>query len=220
MKKIFLTAFVIFALAAPVFVSAQGLKDAGKILDKAADSSKTGLSSDFAGTVATVIKTVLALVGTVFLVLTIYAGIMWMTAQGEEDRITKAKDMIKAAVIGLVIIMSAYAITAFVTSRLTGGLNAPATDQNNLPAPGPDVPDVPDVIDPVLGCCRDTNTGAKLENRAESTCIFATADWTAGACPPDILGCCLDTNTHASMQTTEFNCRFSGADWNENTACL
>ena len=127
-KKIFLTAIVIFALAAPVFVSAQGLKDAGKILDKAADSSKTGLSSDLAGTVATVIKTVLALVGTVFLVLTIYAGIMGMTAQGEEEKVTKAKDIIKASVIGLIVIMSAYAITAFVTSRLTG-----ATTGSELP---------------------------------------------------------------------------------------
>src|SRR3989344_7120121 len=119
-KKIFLTAIVILALSAPMFVSAQGLKDAGKILDKAADTSKTGLSGDLAGTIASVIKAVLALVGTVFLVLTIYAGILWMTAGGNEEQVTKAVSIIKASVIGLIVIMSAYAITFFVTNKLGG----------------------------------------------------------------------------------------------------
>lgn len=80
----------------------------------------TGLQSDLSVTVGTVIKGVLALVGTIFLVLTIYAGILWMTAAGEEEKVNKAKDIIKAAVIGLVITMGAYAITFFVTSKLGG----------------------------------------------------------------------------------------------------
>lgn len=128
MKKIFLTAAVIFSLAAPVFVSAvttpctTGLNCALGNLN--ASAGTTGLQSDLADTVATVIKTVLALVGTIFLVLTIYAGIMWMTAQGEEEKVTKAKDIIKATVIGLVIIMSAYAITFFVTSKLGAATGA------------------------------------------------------------------------------------------------
>ena len=127
MKKIFLTAIIIFALSAPLFVSAQGLKDAGTILDQAADSDKTGLSSSLTDTVATVIKAVLALVGTIFLVLTIYAGILWMTAQGNEEQVTKAVGIIKASVIGLIIIMSAYAITYFVTSKLGAIPNTPST---------------------------------------------------------------------------------------------
>lgn len=118
MKKIILLATFSLVVFMPVFVSAQGLRDAGKFLGEAAGTEKTGLSGDLAGTVATVIKAILALVGTVFLVLTIYAGIMWMTAQGNEERVTKAQDIIKASVIGLIIIMSAYAITYFVTSKL------------------------------------------------------------------------------------------------------
>lgn len=130
---------VIFTLSAPVFVSAQstckpgqvGLQCAGTTLEKIANPSQTGLSGDLATTVATVIKAVLALVGTIFLVLTIYAGILWMTAQGDETKIEKAKEIIKASVIGLVIIMSAYAITYFVTSKLVG-----ATTQSS-PSPSP-----------------------------------------------------------------------------------
>lgn len=111
----------------PAFASAQGLKDASGFLDKAASTEKTGLSSNLADTVAAVIKAILALVGTVFLVLTIYAGIMWMTAQGAEERVTKAQDIIKASVIGLIIIMSAYAITYFVTKKLGGATNETST---------------------------------------------------------------------------------------------
>lgn len=131
--KIILVAVFSLAMFTPAFASAQGLKDAGKFLGQAADTSKTGLSSDLAGTVANVIKAILALVGTAFLVLTIYAGVMWMTAQGAEDRVTKAQDIIKASVIGLIIIMSAYAITYFVTSKL-GGSNPSST--SGIPTSG------------------------------------------------------------------------------------
>jgi len=49
-----------------------------------------------------------------------------MTAAGREDQIEKAKEIIKATIIGLAIVMSAYAITFFVTSKLggTGGGSA------------------------------------------------------------------------------------------------
>ncbi len=132
-KKILITLVAIFTMALPLLASAQGLKDAGGMLDKigGASGEKIGVSGNLADSVATVIKAILALVGTIFLVLTIYAGVMWMTAQGEEARVTKAMDILKAAVIGLIIIMSAYAITSFVTSKLTG---ATASNQSTLSA--------------------------------------------------------------------------------------
>ncbi len=127
MKKFILTAAIALTMMLPIFVSAQGLKDAGKILGNIGGESgeRLGVSGDLATSIATVIKAVLALVGTIFLVMTIYAGIMWMTAQGNEETVTKAMGVLKAAVIGLVIVMSAYAITYFVTSRLgaAGGNN-------------------------------------------------------------------------------------------------
>lgn len=81
---------------------------------------KTELPSSLTETVGTVVKAVLSLVGTIFLLLTIYAGILWMTAQGNEDQVAKSKSIIQAAVIGLIITLAAYAITAFVTGRLGG----------------------------------------------------------------------------------------------------
>ncbi|MDP2737080.1 MAG: pilin [bacterium] len=71
--------------------------------------------------IQTVISAFLGLLGIIFLVLIIYAGYNWMTAQGEEEKVTKAKDTLTRAIIGLIIITSAYAITYFVFSSLPGG---------------------------------------------------------------------------------------------------
>jgi hypothetical protein len=42
-----------------------------------------------------------------------------MTAQGNEEQVGKAKNLITAAVIGLIIVVSAYAITAYIGGKLT-----------------------------------------------------------------------------------------------------
>lgn len=62
---------------------------------------------------------ILAFIGTIFFLLMIYGGIMWMTSNGDDKKVTKAKDLIVAAVVGLIIVLSAYAITAFVGNTLT-----------------------------------------------------------------------------------------------------
>lgn len=68
-------------------------------------------------TVGKIIKAVLGLLGTVFLVLTVYAGVLWMTAAGEEEKVTKATNILKTSVIGLVIILAAYSITYFIVDQ-------------------------------------------------------------------------------------------------------
>lgn len=72
------------------------------------------------------IKVILSLVGTIFLVLTIYAGFLWMTASGSEEQVSKSISILRSAIIGLAIITSAYSLTAFfVLSNTTA--NAPAS---------------------------------------------------------------------------------------------
>ncbi|MFH1233207.1 MAG: hypothetical protein V1649_00970 [Patescibacteria group bacterium] len=65
--------------------------------------------------IGTVIKAGLALLGVAFLGLIIYAGFIWMLARGNEQDITKARDLIISAIIGLIIILGAYAITVAVS---------------------------------------------------------------------------------------------------------
>ena len=121
MKKLiffFVMAGVLFGAT----VWAQNLDLGGGALDKAV--GKVVNTTPLASRVGTIVASVLSVLGTLFLVLTIYAGILWMTASGEEDKIAKAKQILSAAIIGLAIVMSAYTITYFVGSRL--GASAPA----------------------------------------------------------------------------------------------
>jgi amino acid transporter len=74
--------------------------------------------------VATVIQAFLGLLGIIFLVLIIIAGYNWMTAAGNEEKVTKAKDTLWRAIIGLIIIVGAYAISYFVFNNLPYGNGA------------------------------------------------------------------------------------------------
>lgn len=77
-------------------------------------------STSIENIVSNIIYVVLGFVGIIFLGLMLFAGFTWMTARGNEQDIEKAKKMIEAAIIGMVIVFAAYAITYFVTSRLLG----------------------------------------------------------------------------------------------------
>lgn len=68
--------------------------------------------------VADVIKIVLGFLGVIFVVLIVYAGFMWMTSGGNEDKIKSAKQTMIAAIIGAAIVLGAYAITTFVIDGL------------------------------------------------------------------------------------------------------
>ena len=70
--------------------------------------------------IGTIVQRVLQFTGVIFFLLMLYAGIIWMTAQGEEKKVTQAKETIKAAVIGIVVIGAAYAITSFVLTNIAG----------------------------------------------------------------------------------------------------
>lgn len=104
-------------LTAPIVASAQGLKNAQGFLNKAGANAGTG-DATVESIVGGAINTALSLVGLIFLVLMVYAGYLWMTARGEESQIDKAKSIIRSAIIGIVVVMSAYAITFLVTTRL------------------------------------------------------------------------------------------------------
>ncbi len=72
--------------------------------------------------ISRIITIILSILGVIFLGLTIYGGIVWMTAQGNEERVKKAKELITEAIIGLIIVIAAYAITFFVLKLTSGSL--------------------------------------------------------------------------------------------------
>ncbi len=71
-----------------------------------------------AAVTANIINVVLSVTGVAAVVLVIYAGAMWMTSAGNEEKISKAKKLLAGAVIGLAIIFTAYAISYFIVSNL------------------------------------------------------------------------------------------------------
>ena len=88
-----------------------------------------GQSSDvdqdsFVETIAKVIKIVLSFLGIIFLVLIIYAGFLWLTSAGSEERIGKAKSILISSIIGVAIILTAYMITSFVIGNILSATGA------------------------------------------------------------------------------------------------
>jgi len=68
--------------------------------------------------IGNMIRTLLAATGIIFLIITVYAGVLYMTAQGDTDKVKKGKSMLTSAVIGLIIVVGAYAITRYVVDAL------------------------------------------------------------------------------------------------------
>lgn len=71
--------------------------------------------SEIAGTA---VSAFLSLLGVIFIILMIFAGYNWMTAGGDEEKITKAKSTIKRAIIGLLIVVGSYAIWWFIFLKI------------------------------------------------------------------------------------------------------
>lgn len=101
-------------------------------LDAAAPAALKSQSS-IPTIIGRIISAVIGLIGVVFLILMLYAGLMWMTARGNAERAEKAKDTIARAVIGLIIVASAYAITSFVITRVgaSTGSSSGTTEQSS-----------------------------------------------------------------------------------------
>lgn len=81
---------------------------------KGAGLQTEGAQADISIIIGKIVGAGLAFIGVVFMILIIYGGILWMTARGNEQQVEKAKELIYSAVIGLVIVLSAYAITYYV----------------------------------------------------------------------------------------------------------
>lgn len=93
-----------------------------------------------AGTiVAGFIRVLFNLVGVILVGYLVYAGFLWMTSGGDTDRAEEAMKMIRNAVIGLLILGSAFAIASFILSGLSEAVTPlptkPDTETERAPAP-------------------------------------------------------------------------------------
>jgi hypothetical protein len=124
MKKKILVGLMCLALltmALPYVANAQedvGLREGLETVeDELVDSLAAG-ETDPRAVAAKIINIALGFLGIVAVILVLYGGFMWMTAAGNEERVTKAKQILTAALIGLIIIIMAWALTRFVMDQL------------------------------------------------------------------------------------------------------
>lgn len=65
-----------------------------------------------------IINILLGFIGIVLLLIVLYAGFEWMTAGGDSKKVESAKGRIGNAVVGLIILVAAFAISNFVLGSL------------------------------------------------------------------------------------------------------
>lgn len=125
-KTVIITFSILLLLAiSPVFATAAvdlGLNSAAGI----------GLSqADLKTTIVNIIRILLGFLGLVAVIFILYGGYVYLTAGGNEEKVTKARKILINATIGLVIILSAFAITTFIFNSITGALNNTSGGNNN-----------------------------------------------------------------------------------------
>ncbi|MDZ4221354.1 MAG: hypothetical protein U1C18_00600 [Patescibacteria group bacterium] len=165
------------AMPQPVFAQrSEAGKDALKFLDATAKSG--GLSSGLKGEdhsseeavlriIGNIISVILGFIGILFFIQMFYSGFRWMSSGGNEEVVTEAKQTIRNAVIGIVVVFAAFVVTNFVLNQIAN-ITGPATPSAdfvqptdtgdpNLTAPSNEdlfgnLPDAPPPPDP-LGAC-------------------------------------------------------------------
>ncbi|PIR06605.1 MAG: hypothetical protein COV55_03720 [Candidatus Komeilibacteria bacterium CG11_big_fil_rev_8_21_14_0_20_36_20] len=75
-------------------------------------------TKDLPETIAGVVNIVLGFLGILSTIIILLGGFKWMTSQGNTDKVDEAKKLIGAGVVGLVIVLAAYAIARFVLNSL------------------------------------------------------------------------------------------------------
>ena len=80
----------------------------------AATDTNTGIS----GLMGNLTRFVLSFIGVLFMIYVIYGGFLWLTAAGNEEKVTQAKKIIRDGAIGLIVILAAAGIYIFVLSTL------------------------------------------------------------------------------------------------------
>lgn len=113
---IFLPSISLAQVTGPITGSNSPLLDRLKNVGGAAGyDSATTTESSILDIIGTGIRVMLSLLGVIFIFLIIVAGYNWMTAAGDQEKITKAKHTIRSAIIGLLIIVASFAIWLFIS---------------------------------------------------------------------------------------------------------
>ncbi|MHB8903959.1 MAG: IPT/TIG domain-containing protein [Patescibacteria group bacterium] len=114
---IFLVVIGLFAVFSSVFAQSFGINEVGNGLNNSLTTS------DPRATAGRIINIILGLLGVIAVGIIMWGGFVWLTSNGEEEKINSAKNILKNGVIGLIIILASWGIASFILSRLGGAIN-------------------------------------------------------------------------------------------------
>ncbi len=63
---------------------------------------------------------ILGVIGSIVLLMFVYGGYVWITSFGREERVTRGKDTMNHAILGLALVLGAYALMNFVIASVAG----------------------------------------------------------------------------------------------------
>ena len=69
---------------------------------------------------AGLVQSALTVVGVLFFIMILYGGYLWLMAQGNEEQISRGQKMVRDAVVGFVITLTALIITRFIVGFIEG----------------------------------------------------------------------------------------------------
>ena len=102
------------------YITADDLLRAG---DEGTIGQVAGLGEeDLTAVVARIIRAILGFLGIVAVIIILWGGFLWMTSGGSDEKVGKARKFIIMGIIGLAIVLSAYAIASFVITALVGAV--------------------------------------------------------------------------------------------------
>jgi hypothetical protein len=115
LTRLFLIVSIMFLLAPQVTLAADAFSRLRNVVSSKptyeVDKTTQNTLTDYIGNI---ISVALGLLGSIFVILIVYAGYVWMTASGNTEKVEKAQQTIKAAVLGVIITVAVYAIWWFV----------------------------------------------------------------------------------------------------------
>lgn len=122
MKKLIVSVMLLSLLVLPLTAGAAeltaddlGLGLGGTTAGEGAGEIGLG-DQDIMTSINSIIRVILSFLGILAVIIILWGGFIWMTAMGDETKVDKAKTLIIAGIVGIVIILSAYAIAEFVIS--------------------------------------------------------------------------------------------------------
>jgi len=113
------------SMALPAFAQSKKI-DANVLGLNAVENSIALGGNDIRSTVANIINVSLGFLGIIATVIVLVGGFKYMVSGGNEEKTNEAKQLIVSGIIGLAIILSAWAITNFVVRRLIDATTAEA----------------------------------------------------------------------------------------------